>query len=383
MTKEISIIGGSAAGFYVASLLAENGLNVRVFEEADTIDPLPRSLIVTRYYRDVLGDVGEGTVVNRIRRFELFTDGKAASVSLKEPDLVTDRRRLIKALAAKAEARGTEFLAGRRLLGLEPGGRALTLRFSCRESGEVVQERVQNVVGADGAFSRVAQSAGYAPPDTLSLVQAVVDLPEDLSPDTVRVWFIPRETPYFFWLIPHSPTEGVIGLIGEEAQSARDSLEHFMARKGLKAKEFQGSWVPLYTNWIKNPLRVGRSSIYLVGDAARHVKATTVGGLVTGFRGALGVAEAILNGGESRELRALRRELDRHKIIRDSLNRFEEGDYSRLLDMLTDSTRASLGRFNRDQSGKLLSHLVIKQPRLILLCLRSLLLSRQSREAPN
>ena len=36
--------------------------------------------------------------------------------------------------------------------------------------------------------------------------------------------------------------------------------------------------------------------MYLGGDAAGHVKVSTVGGVVTGFRGALGVVEAILNG---------------------------------------------------------------------------------------
>ena len=71
-----------------------------------------------------------------------------------------------------------------------------------------------------------------------------------------------------------------------------------------------------------------------MGDAAAQVKVSTVGGIVTGFRGALGVAEAILNGGASRELRSLRRELDFHLLLRRSLHGFQQSDYSYLVDLL-------------------------------------------------
>ncbi len=37
MSKDISIIGGSAAGFFTSYLLAKKGLNVRLFEERKQI----------------------------------------------------------------------------------------------------------------------------------------------------------------------------------------------------------------------------------------------------------------------------------------------------------------------------------------------------------
>jgi len=107
--------------------------------------------------------------------------------------------------------------------------------------------------------------------------------------------------------------------------------------------------------------------------AAGHVKVPTIGGVVTGLRGALGVVEAILNGGSSRQLQALRRELDRSGLIRRVLHGFTQADYSRLLDMLTASTKRCLGLFPRDETSKLLFHLLLKQPRLLLLGLRALL----------
>jgi flavin-dependent dehydrogenase len=376
MTGGISIIGGSAAGFYTAYLLAHQGLDVTLFEASDRIDPSPRTLIATRYMCDVLGPLSEGVIVNTINRFDLFADGRVATVALEQPDLVVERSRLIRILAAKAEAAGAKILTGRRFLSLKPDGNGLNVALSRDGSGEPFTASAGMVVGADGAFSKVARDAGWPSQATVSLIQALVDLPEDMSPSTARVWFIPEHTPYFFWLIPHSPTQGVIGLIGKGERETRRVLAGFLEKKGLEPIEFQSALIPVYKRWIPNHRKVGGGHVYLVGDAASHVKVTTMGGLVTGFRGSLGVAEAILNGGKSRELRTLRRELDRHRLIRRVLHRFVQSDYARLLHLLTPSTTRMLSLFNRDVSGTLLLRVLCAQPRLLLLGLRSLLIGR-------
>jgi hypothetical protein len=111
------------------------------------------------------------------------------------------------------------------------------------------------------------------------------------------------------------------------------------------------------------------------------VKVSTVGGVVTGFRGALGVSEAILNGGRSKELRALRRELDLHLLIRRSIHSFEQADYSRLVDWMNDAMRRSLSKFTRDEAARVLWHICRNQPRLLLIGLRGLL-TRESLVPP-
>jgi flavin-dependent dehydrogenase len=115
-----------------------------------------------------------------------------------------------------------------------------------------------------------------------------------------------------------------------------------------------------------------------VGDAAAQVKVSTVGGIVTGFRGALGVAQSILQGGRSSELTALRRELRTHWLIRRTLHHFQQTEYSQLVDLLNDATRASLGQINRDESTRLLWNVIRHQPRLVLLGLRGLLMGRRA-----
>jgi flavin-dependent dehydrogenase len=371
--KQVAIVGGSASGFFTASLLARAGCDVQVLERAEQLDPTPRTLIVTSHMRTLLGEAGEGAVVNEIRKFELFTDGRSAHVPLDRPDLIIERSKLIRGLAERAEAAGAKISFGNRFLSLESNGTGLRVGVERQQGGKAEELHADVVVGADGALSRVAQAAGWPRQPTVPLVQAIVKIPADMRPDTVRVWFIPDDTPYFYWLIPESPERAALGLIGEDGQETRRCLERFMEKRGFTPLGFQGARIPVYDRWTPVERRVGAGKVFLVGDAAGQVKVTTVGGIVTGFRGAIGVSEAILNGGESRELRKLRRELDVHLLIRKTIHQFKQADYSRLVDLMNASTRRSLSQYTRDEAASILWHIALSQPRLLLLGLRGLL----------
>ena len=372
-SRNAAVIGGSAAGLFTASLLARQGVPVRVFERIESLEPAARTLIVTHRMRALLGRAAESSIVNEIRRFELFTDGRAATVALKQPDLIVERRALIQGLADDAQAAGATLELGRRFHALHPNGRGLILEVERCSDGSREEVHAGTIVGGDGASSCVARAAGWPALETVPLVQAIVRLPKDMPPDTARVWFVPQETPYFYWLIPESPTRGALGLIGETGTETRKLLEQFLEKRKLDPIEFQGARIPVYTGWVPVKRQVGAGSVYLVGDAAGQVKVTTVGGIVTGFRGALGVAEAILNGGSSRELRMLRRELDLHLLLRRSLHDFQQSDYSRLVDLLNAPAIQSLGEYSRDEAWRILWRICLRQPRLLLLGLRGLL----------
>jgi len=371
---EVVVVGGSAAGFYTATHVARGGRAVRVLEAKQTLDPTSRTLIVTDHFKNQIGQSARASILNEIRRFELFTDGRSAIVSLHRPDLIIERSRLIPALAQEAQAAGAAIDYDTRFLGLSPNGHGL--RVEIDRGGQRKELHAASLVGADGAVSRVAKSAGWSPVDTVPLMQAVVKLPKDCPPDTTRVWFIPDDTPYFYWLIPESPERAAVGVIGEHGQATKRCFDRFLQKKGFEPLEWQGARIPVYKRWIPVQRRVGSGDVYLVGDAAAQVKVSTVGGVVTGFRGARAVADAILQKG-GHELRALRRELSTHWLIRRTLHYFQQEDYSRLVDLLNVSTRESLGEINRDESTRLLWNVVRRQPRLVLLGLRGLLLGKR------
>lgn len=371
----IVVVGGSAAGLFAAREFAQHGRQVRVLESSPNLDPVPRTLIVTSRLLDVVAQLPAGVIVNEIRRFELFSDGHAASISLRQPDLVIERATLIRGLAEQARAAGAQVLTNHRVRTFYASPRSLGVVVD--RSGHTGDEiRANTVIGADGAFSNVARTVGWPSPATVPLLQAIVRLPKDLPPDTTRVWFIPEDTPYFYWLIPESPSRGAVGLIGEDGCVARTCLERFMERRGLEPLGFQAARIPVYTGWLP-ARRLGAGEVHLVGDAAAHVKVTTIGGIVTGLRGAAGVVEQVLRG-RTGNLRRLRRELDCHLLIRRALHRLGQNDYSRLLDLIGPRTKQLLGQYTRDEVNRILLGLLITEPRLLLVGLRSILCGRST-----
>ena len=119
LSGPIGIIGGSVAGLFTAHLLGQAGKRVRVFEGAEEFAPKPRTLIVTHRLLEILGDVGKSSMVNEIRRFELFTDGRVARIALRHPDLVIERSKLIRDLAATAQGSGAQISFGRRFVSMD------------------------------------------------------------------------------------------------------------------------------------------------------------------------------------------------------------------------------------------------------------------------
>ena len=375
--SEVIVVGGSAAGFSTATHLANGGKAVRVLESRPDLDPVNRTLIVTDHFRGQVNGAGSASIVNEIRRLELFTDGRSATIALKRPDLIIERSRLIRTLRAEAEAAGARIEYNTRFLGLSPNGSGLRVEADC--AGRRSELHARSVVGADGAVSRVARAAGWPPVETVPLVQALVRLPKDCPADTTRIWFIPDDTPYFYWLIPESSERAALGVIGEQGRDTKRAFDRFLEKKGFEPLEWQGARIPVYRQWVPIRRTVGNGEVYLVGDAAAQVKVTTVGGIVTGLRGARGVADAILGNSRS-ELRALRRELATHWLIRRALHYFREEEYRQLVDILNVSTRESLAEINRDEATRLLWNVVRRQPRLVLLGLRGLLLGRRYRD---
>ena len=371
-TQDVTIVGSSAAGLYSACALAERGARVRVFEASDAIAPLPRTLIVTPEMLEVVGPIAQPAIINTIRRFELFVDDKCASINLSTPDLVVERSILMRVLAERARDLGVQIVLDSRFVALEPerGGLRLSIESTRGRPRQTVL--TTNLIGADGTFSRVAKAIDWGMVHTAPLVQAVVKRPPDLALDAVRVWFVPEDTPYFYWLIPHSETEAVVGLIGEVGRTTRLCLDRFLQKHRLLALSYQAARIPLFTGWVPPRRRFSNSNVYLVGDACAHVKVTTVGGLVTGFKGAQAVVEAISTGSTFRFWQ-LAKELYLHLLVRMTLQRFTCADYRALFDLLNRRSMMALSENNRDNAGRLLLRLCLSEPKFLSTGLRHLL----------
>ena len=133
---------------------------------------------------------------------------------------------------------------------------------------------------------------GLPHPPSVPILQAEIDLPRDWDPALTKVWFDTNETRFFYWLIPESDSRGVVGLVGDERAQMRHILRRFVDREGFKPLAYQGARIAMYQPGLRAAIRVGSAPVLLVGDAAGHVKVTTVGGTVSGLLGAEAAARA-------------------------------------------------------------------------------------------
>src|SRR5260370_23402624 len=153
--REVIVVGGSAAGLFTAACVARGGRRVRVLESKAQFQPAPRTLIVTDQFRAQMGAVARESIINEIRRFELFTDGRSAQVALTNPDLTIQRSRLTPALARDAQKAGATLSFDTRFLGVGANGHGFRLEVD--SGGKREEWHANSVVGADGAASRVAR----------------------------------------------------------------------------------------------------------------------------------------------------------------------------------------------------------------------------------
>ena len=362
---DVIVVGASCAGLTAARSLGNQGLRTLVLDSRHDFGTPERTWIVTRKLTDVVGcDVGP-SVIHETGVMELLANGTRRRVELEHPDLVVERGALRRILAREAERVGVEVRLGGRVheIAVEAGAMAVGVR-----NGASARLTTRHLVGADGSRSVVAEAFGARPQRTVPIVQARVELGDRYDPDVTRIWFDRARTRFFFWLIPESKSTGVLGLIAEHPSNARPLLESFMAEHGYHAEEYQGAMIPLHQPRRPIEWRGGAGRVLLVGDAAAHVKVTTVGGVVSGIWGAQAAANALATGNPYRkELRPLHRELYLHDLVRWVMDRFHGRHYDLLLKLLNRELDLLLSTNDRDSMASQTWSLLRAQPRLCLL----------------
>ncbi len=371
---KIIIIGASTPGLFAASLLSRAGADVEVYERSGALDFAPRTLIVTEKISEVLGFVPEEVILNEVKYVELFSKSRSTRVELARPDLIIERQKLLILLARMAEEAGAKIFLGRRFLSFTSSGKGVNVVY--RDSSACVNRQTQAdvLIGADGVFSGVARSASHNGHFQTALLQARVRINNEIDRDTYRVWFDPVRTKYFYWLIPESDEIAAVGLIADDARQAGGALKSFLREQGMEPIDYQASMVPMHKfQYFARVNEISRN-VFLIGDAAAQVKVTTVGGVVTGLRGARAVVEAILNGRKTgKEISKLKRELDLHLLVRRLLDGFNDLDYDRLIDFLNGELTEIVSNQTRDDLSRMYLDLVSSQPKLLVLGARAFL----------
>jgi len=295
--------------------------------------------------------------VNRIKRIKLISPGdEEYEFRLKNEELIGDRFKFDNYLINLARENGAEILTGHKLIDFSFSEDNIKLKFEKHEY------ETEKLVGADGPNSLVGRKIGLLNGRRYKVGHQYTARGE-FDEETFTVYFNGNKN-YFGWVVPENEKIARIGIVGDE--NIPELFQKFLDKIGINKKSFiecQSGVIPVYDYNAK----CCDGNVYLVGDAAGHVKSTTLGGIVYGMRAAKILANALDNNGDYDSL--LRKEIGRdlwlHSKAAEFLSKFgDEGfdDFIRLL------RKVDLGRFNRDKpfSGM---HLFLK-PSLIYFLMR-------------
>ncbi len=338
----ISVIGAGPAGCFYAS--KEKNEDVHIFEEHKEIGkPVACTGILTDSIRNIT-NIKEDLIVNKIKQFKIVAPNKkTAYIKLNNPDIILDRAKFDAYMLEKAIENNVKLHLNEKFLGYKKANNCYKIKTSKREYETDI------IVGADGPLSNVAKSAGiYGDRKFIIGLQARCKFPR-LEENTTEIRLGLGE---FSWIVPEDDKIARVGVIGHNIKEDYKKLI-----KECKVIEDQSGIVPLY-----NPKQVLRKgNVFLIGDAATQVKATTYGGIIYGLIAGKYLAEDKKNYVKNFN-KNLKKELLLSLKMRNFMNLMKKEQYNELVDIFQKEENIKiLSKYERDFPSKFILRLLIKE----------------------
>jgi len=367
MWYDVVIVGGGPAGSTTARMLASEGYHVVVLEEHERIGrPVSCAGLVTERVIKLAG-VDSDVIINTIKGADVYSPGgkKIKIGDDRTHAVVIDREKFDKDVAETAMAEGAKYKF-----------RWKASEVHEKNDGIIVKGkeeiRCSYLVGADGAMSTVAKCFGFPEPkEYIRAVQTTV--PYEMQEETVKIFFGNTIAPGFFaWIIPVPGPGGKKARIGLGVGEGHGPNEYFMnflkiieAEKG----KMSAGVIPL---GIRS--KFSGKNVFLVGDAAAQVKATSGGGIYPGLLAADILATSLkelLEGGDScsyenEYMKKFGKELKKGMIMRKFFLKADDKKIDKIFDSLDSRILETINVYGDvDYPSKVARELLKKHPGLL------------------
>ena len=350
----ISIIGAGPAGSYTAHLLSKKGYNVTIFEEHNKIGlPLQCAGIVTDYMNKII-KLDSEIIQNKLKYVEIVSPYNK-TVKLPSNDIVIDRVKFDMHLANLAKDSGAQIITNARYIN------NTKQKVIIKRNNTSSSMYSDIIIGADGPLSQVAKINNmFGNRKFYYGIQARVEI--NCDPSTYKVFFGDFAKKFFAWQIPESDKIARVGLA--TLTSTRNEFNYFLKKLGNpKVIDMQGGLIPIY-----DPKQnVQKENIFLIGDAATQVKASTGGGIIQGMMAGKILTKSIITKTSYKEnLSKLNKDLMLHLRIRNYLNKFSPKDYDSLISLCAQKRiQKVLRSTSRDEVFSLGLKLLMLEPRFL------------------
>jgi geranylgeranyl reductase family protein len=331
--KRIAIIGAGPAGAETGYWLAKYGYHVDIYEEHPVIGkPVQCTGIISRNLaklipldRFAINKVKGAIFYSKHQKLELKTNTTQA--------YIVDRAKMDLFLSERARKQGANLRLNHKFLDFRKTKNKFILKFYYRM--KIVTREADVLIGADGPLSKVAKQAGmFGTRQYFNGIQARVKGVFDK--DHVKMYFGSICPGFFAWIVPESEKYARLGLAS--MHNSRNCFKDFLSKFDYTVINKQAGLIPFYSR-----IKLQKKNIYLVGDAAMQVKATTGGGVIMGLVAARCLAKSIKTGiPYSLLLKKVKLNLYLTKKIRNIMYRLTDRDYDYLLKIADKQNLAKL-----------------------------------------
>lgn len=353
----IIIIGAGPAGCYLGYLLAKKGKEVKIIEEHNRIGiPVQCTGIVTSSIENFF-KLPNKVIANKCSKVVVVSKNKKIYANTKE--IVMWRNKFDEFLGDMAINEGAKILLNSQFLSIEKN----KIKIRDKQSNKLRELKYDFLIGADGPSSYIAKCAGLNPHNKYYIgMQAKVHLATNM--DSFETHFGDDYPNFFGWVVPESEDTARIGLGSME--NAKNLFYQFLERRtgSKKILCWESGIIPLY-----NPKQlIQKGNLFLIGDAATQVKATTGGGIIPSLKSAETLADCIINNKNYNLAYKFQsgKELLLHLKLRNVLNKFTNSDYDYLLSLMEQvKVKKILNKYDRDTPIPLMLNLLVKEPRFL------------------
>ena len=355
----INIIGAGPAGLHTAYLLSKQGREVNVFEEHKEIGlPIQCTGITTSHLKRFT-EIKKEFLINKLTTARVCSKNNFIDFRLKNENLVIDRKKFDQYLAKKAKQAGVKIFLYHKYLGYNNN----SIIIKDTKENKLKKIKTSILIGADGPLSKVSELINKIKIDFWIGAQARVKIKAQKNIFEAHLGNIAPN--FFAWLVPEKVGIARVGLAAKKNVNAH--LKKFLRFKNIKQKdiiEYQGGLIPIH-----NPkLRIQNKNIYLIGDAAAHVKATTGGGLIPALSSSKILADSIINNKNyEREFKKnAAKDLLISLKIRKVLNKFSDKDYRYLINLCQNKKiKDIIEKHDREFPSRFLIKLLLNEPRFL------------------
>lgn len=232
------------------------------------------------------------------------------------------------------------------------------------------------LIGADGPLSKVSRYFFQYRPKFFSTIQFIIR--NEKASNEYKVQFHREFKDFFIWQVPRNQFLMIGTATMQHINLKQKFLEYLKREKVIQSDhdvvKIESGLIPMFDYKRKIHITLEDSPdrlhhVFLVGDAAGQVKASTGGGIVSGLKFANLLSESIT----SRHYSQYRFKLTNcynlilHKKVRGAFNSFSETDYQALMAILNrPHMKKILCETTRDEPWKLLLRFFINNPAFIL-----------------